>query len=165
MKRLTLETVLHLQAAEGWLELGNYVEANAELDKITPQKQAHPDVLEVRWKIYAKAGKWEACADIAQALCKLVPRYSVGFIHLAHSLHEMKRTKEALNTLLPGAHKFPDEWQILYNLACYFCQVGELKESLQWLERAFAVSGKAEIKTKALEDRDLEPLWKQFGEI
>ena len=165
MKPLTRQTVFHLQAAEGWLELGNHIEANAELDKITPKMQAHPDVLEVRWNIYAKAGRWEACADIAQALCKLVPRYSVGFIHLAYSLHEMKRTKEALNTLLPVAHKFPDEWQIPYNLACYSCQLGELKEAWQWLERAFTISDKVEIKTKALEDRDLEPLWKQIGEI
>ena len=92
---LTRRAALHLDAAEGWLELGNPVEANQELEKITPQLQAHPDVLQVRWNVYAKTGKWEACADIAQALCKLVSRYSVGFIHLAYSLHEMKLTKEA----------------------------------------------------------------------
>jgi tetratricopeptide (TPR) repeat protein len=110
-----------------------------------------------------KSKKVEACADIAQAISKLLPEYLFGWVHLAYSLHEMKRTKEALSTLLPIADKFPNEWVIPYNLACYSCQLGELNEAFRWLERAFAVSGKAEIKTKALEDRDLEPLWKHIG--
>lgn len=165
VKPLTRQAALHLDAAEGWLELGNYLEAHEELEQIPAELRSHPDVLEVRFKIYAKAVKWEACADIAQAICKLVPNYSVGFIHLAYSLHEMKRTKEALHTLLPVAEKFRDEWVIPYNLACYSCQLGDLNEALRWLERAFAVSGKAEIKSKALEDRDLEPLWRRIGEI
>lgn len=50
----------HLRAAQGWLELGNHLEADKELDEITPQLRTHPDVLEVRWHIYAHAEKWEA---------------------------------------------------------------------------------------------------------
>ena len=46
---------LHFQAAVGWLELGNWREANEELEDITPQMPAHPDVLAVRWQIYAQA--------------------------------------------------------------------------------------------------------------
>jgi hypothetical protein len=54
----------HLKAAEGWLELGNYLEANEELERIQPRVRAHPLVLEVRWTICAKAKKWEACVEI-----------------------------------------------------------------------------------------------------
>jgi hypothetical protein len=50
-------------------------------------------------------------------------------------------------------------------LACFSCQLGDLNEASRWLERAFAVSGKAEIKIKALEERDLEPLWKKIGTL
>ena len=39
---------LHLQAAQGWLELGNHVEANEELEKIVSTLRSHPDVLEIR---------------------------------------------------------------------------------------------------------------------
>jgi hypothetical protein len=49
----------HLQAAEGWLELGNPLEANEELEKITPELRPQPDVLRVRWQIYAAAKEWE----------------------------------------------------------------------------------------------------------
>jgi hypothetical protein len=34
----------HLNAVLGWLELGNHVEANAELEKVTPVLRSHPAV-------------------------------------------------------------------------------------------------------------------------
>jgi len=43
----------HLLAAQGWVELGNHIEADSELDKIVNEYRVHPDVLEVRWAIYA----------------------------------------------------------------------------------------------------------------
>jgi hypothetical protein len=49
----------HLRAAQGWLELGNWLEANAELENITPQQRAHPDVLRLRVEIYSAADKWD----------------------------------------------------------------------------------------------------------
>jgi hypothetical protein len=45
----------HLRAAVGWLELGNHIEADAELDNISPEWRACPAVLEVRWHIYSEA--------------------------------------------------------------------------------------------------------------
>ena len=57
----------HLQAAEGWLDLGNPGQANAELEKIAPANRAHPDVLLVRWRVYAKAGKWGAATALYRA--------------------------------------------------------------------------------------------------
>jgi hypothetical protein len=45
----------HLNAALGWLELGDHVEAYAELENITPALRSHPAVLELRWQISASA--------------------------------------------------------------------------------------------------------------
>ncbi len=59
--------LVHLQAAQGWLELGNHVEADAELDNIRPELRAHPEVLKLRWQVYAAAKKWEAALDIQVA--------------------------------------------------------------------------------------------------
>jgi hypothetical protein len=55
-----------LNAAEGWLELGNYFEADKELDNITPQLRADPAVLQLRWRVYALARKWDRCVEIAR---------------------------------------------------------------------------------------------------
>jgi len=49
----------HLEAAQGWLDLGNPIEANQELEKITPIKRAHPDVLQMRVLVYLQARKWD----------------------------------------------------------------------------------------------------------
>ena len=35
----------HLRAAQGWIELGLWDVANDELEQITPELRAHPDVL------------------------------------------------------------------------------------------------------------------------
>ena len=133
MKNLPYPDNQHLEAAEGWLELGNYLEANEELEKITPQLRAHPHVLEMRYKIYAAANRWEEAVEIAQTLSERLPDNSWGFIHYAYSLHELKRTKEAYGFLIPVVDKF-SEPTIRYNLACYSCQLGNLKEAMQWLK-------------------------------
>ncbi len=73
MQPLGHEDALHLKAAQGWLELGNHQEANEELERITPKLRAHPQVLALRWQVYAKAQKWDGAADIARALTQLLP--------------------------------------------------------------------------------------------
>lgn len=159
---MNLEDKRHLVAAEGWLELGLPIEANAELEKITAQLRGHPDVLEIRWHIYAKEKKWEACVDVAAAIIKLAPDRSDGWIHRAFALHEMKRTQEAFDHLLPVVDKFPKVWTIPYNLACYSSVLHQFDEAQRWLKQAFAV-GSNTVKQAALEDEDLKPLWDNIG--
>lgn len=154
----------HLTAAEGWLELGDWLEANEELERIRPRVRAHPSVLQVRWKVYAKAKKWELALEVARAISEMLPDTSWGFIHYAFSLHELKRTKKAYAVLIPIADQFSD-WVIPYNLACYSCQLGQLKESKEWLEKAIAAAGKTDLRIMALEDADLKPLWKEIGNL
>jgi hypothetical protein len=43
----------HRRAALGYVELGMYLEADVELDKIDPLCRAAPEVLAVRVEIYA----------------------------------------------------------------------------------------------------------------
>jgi hypothetical protein len=45
VKELEPHDKRHLDAAQGWLGLGNWREANEELEQITPERRAHPDVL------------------------------------------------------------------------------------------------------------------------
>jgi hypothetical protein len=40
-----------------------------------------------------------------------------------------------------------------------------LKEAMKWLEKAIAAGGKKEIQTMALDDPDLEPLWREIAKI
>ena len=165
MKPLGHPDCFHLQAARGWLELGNPLEANEELEKIAPALCVHPDVLEVRWQISAKARRWEACIDLAEGIIALTPDNPFGWIHRSFALHELKRTQEAWDNLIRVIKKFPDEPIIPYNLACYACQLGRLQAALNWLEEAFAVGDATKIKSMALADSDLKPLWDKIEQI
>jgi tetratricopeptide (TPR) repeat protein len=158
MENLKHPDDLHLEAAQGWLELGNHIEANEELEKISPEMRVHPDVLNLRWHVYSKAQKWEACVDIASALIELAPECSLGWIHRSFSLHNLKRTQEAFDNLLPVANEFPRVWTIPYNLACYCTQLGRLDETENWLKKAMAIDEHT-VKREALDDPDLKPFW------
>ena len=149
---------IHLKAAEGWLELGDHLEANEELELIRPRLRVHPDVLEIRWQIFAKENKWGACVDIAATLIKLAPERHDGWIHRSFALHELKRTEEAFENLLPAAKQFPGVWTIPYNLACYCSQLQHLDEAETWLKKAMAIDGET-VKRAAIDDPDLLPLW------
>jgi tetratricopeptide (TPR) repeat protein len=165
MPEFTLSDKRHFEAAEGWLGLGNWQEANDELDHISPQFRGHPEILGVRFQIYAKADKWEYAVEIASAISDLLPDNPFGHFHLAFSLHELKKTKQAYEVLVAVLDKFPTEHLIRYNLACYSCQLGNLKEAYQWLEKAIDLAGKEDVRQTALDDPDLEQLWSQIAEI
>ena len=157
--------IFYLQAAQGWLELGNHAEANLELNNVSPSSRNHPAVLELRWQIYAVEKKWEAALEIASMMIHLAPGYSVGWIDRSFALHELNRTIEARDNLLPVVQKFPDEPILRYNLACYECRLGRLEQAKDWLEKAFRTGDARKIKSMALKDPDLEPLWRQIGQI
>ena len=158
MKPLSTPDSHHLRAAQGWLELGNHKEANAELERIAPELRSHPDVLDLLWHIDAQSNKWTACVDIADALVKLDPNQPDAWIHRSYALHRVKRTQEAFDLLLLVANKFPKIWTIPYNLACYSAQLGRLDESQVWLKTAMTIDEDF-VKLAAIDDPDLKPLW------
>jgi predicted Zn-dependent protease len=155
----------HVNAAQGWLELGDFAEARVELEQIAKELDSHPEVLELRWQICAKEKKWEECVEVAQALIKAAPKRPMGWIHRSYALHEMKRSQEAFDGLEAAADMFPDIWLIPYNLACYACTLGRPVEAREWLAEAFGLGDEREIKSMALKDPDLEPLRTELGEI
>ena len=165
LKPLPFPDRFHLEAAEGWLGLGNPSEARSELERIRPRLRRHPGVLETLWNIHAQSRQWDQAADVAQALASVLPEKSFGWIHWAYSLHELKRTAEALAILEPVSDQFSDQYVISYNLACYNCQLGKWESSLKWLNAAMEKGNKDEIREMALNDPDLKPLWQQIRQI
>jgi hypothetical protein len=165
MRKLTWPDNHHLDAAIGWLELGNWPEANDEIERITPEMRVHPDVLQVRCKVYAVAEKWEIVVAIAGTLSRQMPTSPFGHIHLSHALRKLGRITEASNVLTPLVEKFPKEWRIPFHLACYACLLGDRQKALWWLEQAIDVAGTTDIRLKALDEPDLETLWRDIAEI
>lgn len=151
----------YLRSAVGWLELGNAVEAIAELDQLSAPLQAHPDVLETRWLALAQNQRWDAAAKVGRALIAAAPERAVGWLHHAYALRRATGggLLAAFNALAPVADKFPKEATIPYNLACYTCQMQrDAAETLAWLQQAMTAGKRKEILARALEDPDLQPL-------
>jgi tetratricopeptide (TPR) repeat protein len=153
----------HLKAAEGWLELGNAAEARAELNQIADSSKTHPHALELSWRIFAATHDWQQSVDVAAELARQAPDNALSWIHWAYSLHELKRTQEAWDILAPVADRFPDEFLIRYNLACYACQLGRREEARRWLKAAIKLVGVKPILNLAADDPDLKPIWNELG--
>jgi tetratricopeptide (TPR) repeat protein len=154
-----------LEAAQGWIELGNWREANEELDCITPQLRAHPDVLAARWVVCSKAGNWTLALEIAGTLAAADPYNSIAVVRLASTLDKLNRVKEACDFLIAAAPNFPEGYRLHYDLARYCCKLGKLKEALHYLETAFDSPATDDLRRKALDDPELEPLWENISEI
>jgi len=155
----------HLNAAQGWLGLGDCQSALDELAFIDPVMQSHPDVLAVRCDIYTAAMKWPEVVAVAWTLVKLVPDEPNGWVRRSFALHGLKRTQQAFDLLLPAARKFPEIPMIPYNLACYCAQLGKLKEARRWLHQSYEIGNARIIKSVARYDPDLAPLFVNASEI
>lgn len=152
----------HLEAAEGWLGLGDWQEASIELNEIQPSLQNHPSVLEVRYKIHAAAKQWDLALAVAQAVQQRLPDELWGHFYAAYAEHELKLTAAAYQTLKAVVMRYPKDYLIRYNLACYACQLGNLEEAQQWFQQAGALTDKRDLVKQACEDPDLKPLWARF---
>jgi predicted Zn-dependent protease len=157
---------LRLQDAEGWIGLGDYASANDELEQISPASRDHPDVLQLRWRMCAKAEKWDTCLDIATALTTLMPERRFGWIHRAHSLHRLGRTQEAKDLLVSVVNDFGSNSTVPFHLARYCCGLGQADEAFRWLEKAVAAADNPEkllrLRKQVLEDPALELLRKKL---
>jgi predicted Zn-dependent protease len=163
MNALTHTERFYLDAAEGWLMLGNPTEAHEELERITGDNAYHPAVLSMRWQVYAAARWWEAAFVVSKALCELAPHSSDTWICQANTLRNYKGVIDAWSLLLSVVNKFPNDAIIRYNLACYASQMGLLEEACAWLVQSFEREESVQLKLAAVYDPDLQPLWEKIG--
>jgi predicted Zn-dependent protease len=164
IKPLDVPDSFHVQAAEGWLGLGDIESASNELREISPAERAHPAVLAVRYQIYAQAKQWDTAVEVADDLTKILPDKPFVWISLAYATRRKTggSIPDAKKILLGTEPKFPKHYLFPYNLACYCSQLGELEQAEQWLKKAAGIDSTA-VKKMAADDPDLKPLWESLG--
>lgn len=165
MKALEPPDRHYLLAAEGWLELGNEFEAFMELEKISQEFSGHPEVQNVRRRLYGRTKDWTTALNLAKAICQLEPNHLFSRIHQAYGFAPSKRDSEATDITPAAPIRLPHLFAVPYNLACYACLLGNLEEAWEWLKMAIEMTDLDEIRKLALNDLDLEPLWGKIGEI
>ena len=137
-----------------------FLEANTELDKIDPFNRAAPEVLALRIAIYRGLEKWELMQEIAKRLADFQPDDIQWTISFAYATRRADSIPAAKEVLLNAESKFPKEAAIKYNLACYFCQTGEIQNAKNYLKKAFEID--LNWRMAALEDEDLKLLWESL---
>jgi hypothetical protein len=154
---LAADDARHLTAAEGFAELGMYLDANAELEEIDAEVRHVAEVLTVRVSIYAGLEKWELMRTVAGRLAAHDPADAQWAISLAYATRRAQSIEAAKCILLEAVERHPTEPILHYNLACYECQLGDIEVAKARLAHAFDLEPKCRLM--ALDDDDLAPLW------
>jgi hypothetical protein len=150
-----------LAACEGWLELGNPAEAEAEWERLSHACRHHPAALEIRWHILARGERWIEAVAVGDELVACAPDSCAGWLHRAYAVRRASPTglSDAWEVLRPAADLFPGEETVAYNLACYATQLGRDDEGWEWFLRALQISSDpARVRRMAVLDADLTPL-------
>jgi hypothetical protein len=98
----------HLEAAQGFMELGMFLDADAELDRIDPYSRHLPEVLEVRVQIYSALKKWELVQVVAKKLADYDPSEPKWIAIWTEALRKTGAVESAKAILLEAVARHPD---------------------------------------------------------
>ncbi len=155
-RRTMTELERHIQAAQGYIELGLHAEARQELSDLPPEVLARPDVIEILVLCFMGERRWAEGLQLTQQLRQLEPMEPGGFIHAAYCLHELGQTREALDLLARGPAVLRTKPVYYYNVGCYLACLGENDQALKLLEQSFEMDGS--LRSHARKDPDLKGL-------
>ena len=151
----------HFTAAEGYLELGMFLAADAALDDITPEFRHFPQVLDLREKIYEGMERWELAQEVAKALMDADPGSPRRAICLARVTRHAQSLEAAIAVLQAAIERRTWNNQLYYDLACFTCLAGRLDQAAAYLEEAVKLD--PSMRLIALDDKDLDQLWVSLG--
>ena len=149
------------EAAQGWVGLRNAPEAYIELRRIRPELQSHPFVRAAWLDAWIAGGDWAQGRAAAEEMCRDFPEEPGFWLYLAYATRRVAGgggLVAAMVILESVEQRFPKEWTIPFNLACYNCQMERLADAKDCLLRAMEAGG-PRIRKMGLEDQDLKPLW------
>jgi tetratricopeptide (TPR) repeat protein len=151
-----IEQERRILAAQGYFELGLHAEAREEMRQLPPAAFERSDVVELTLLCLMGEQRWSEALVVAHRLCALEPEQPGGFIHAAFCLHELGRTREALDLLARGPASLRTKPVYYYNLGCYLARLGEAEKALPLLRQSFEMDGS--LRRHARHDPDLDPL-------
>ncbi|MEO6742201.1 MAG: hypothetical protein ABIP20_18305 [Chthoniobacteraceae bacterium] len=150
-----------LLAAQGYSELGLPDLALDELDLLPAEVSDSPLGMESRLAVLMQAKRWKHALPVGRELCRVAPDKTAGFIHAAFCLHELGKSREALELLSSGPSVLKSEPTYHYNLACYEAALGNIEQARAHLNVSFAMD--KSLKDFARTDPDLKALTLQEG--
>lgn len=139
---------------EGYLGLEMADEALSELDGMSDVKKKTERHGELLLAAQMMSEKWSEAVETANLLCERNVTECSYFIHAAFCLHEVGKTKMALERLLSGPPELRSQALYHYNMACYYSVLGDKHVAQESLSKAFDLD--AALKKVAAKDEDLK---------
>ena len=108
--------------------------------------------------------EWLMVAGFGEQLARRYPENRHGWISWAYALRALNRIEEAKAVLLEAELLHGAECGLLhYNLACYYCLLGDQTEANRRLRVACKMGKK--WKEIALDDEDLKAMWDDIASM
>ena len=146
-----------LRAAQGFLELGLPLDANAELEEIDVEVRHLPEVLAVRLDVYRVLGRWEHMQAVAKRLSIHDPDEPRWILSAADATRHVESVEAAMVILCNAADRQPSVAMFHYKLACLVAGKGDMSAAKLHIGRAFELN--KELRLQALDDEDLRAMW------
>jgi hypothetical protein len=136
-------------------------------DPCDPANSPNPDVLQMRWRVFAKSEKWDTCLEIATALIRVTPDRPIGWIHQAVSLDKLGRTADAKEVPLGAVKTIGPSSICAFHIACFCAQLGQFAEAQEWVRKTIEWAEDKEaqqrLRLRVLDEPVLEPFSKDLG--
>jgi Tfp pilus assembly protein PilF len=145
-----------LSHAQGYLELGLFADALAELDRLPEPEASSLEASGLRLAIFQEQADWPALRQHARLVAQRWPDEPAGWVTWAYAARRAESLAAAEAILLAAELQLPAEAAIQFNLGCYACQQGDLAAARRRLDRAIALDAK--FAALAETDPDLQPL-------
>ena len=149
-----------LEAARGYCELSL---PELAWEEIAPLRQTCGhlgEVIETELMILMMEKRWIEALALALRLQRLHPSQPAGWLQASFCLHELGRTREALDRLVSGPRALREVPLFHYNTGCYLARLGKLRDAMAALRRAFEMD--ADYRENARTDPDLTALRDQL---
>ena len=153
-----IKTKTRIQYANGYIELGMYDDASDELEAIEGEDRMSVEVMSVRAMLYFHAKQWELMEATSRFVAEQKPDFSLGWVNWANALRFQGKFEEAKHVGSKGLELHPENGPLWYNMACYCSLMGDQREAKELLHKAASID--EEFKKTAIDDPDLDELWK-----
>ena len=163
LEEINLDDLQHLKAAEGYIELGMFEDADAELAAVDPSCRALPRLLTLQLCVYAGLQKWDLIQTVAQKMAENFPDDSQWQIWWASAARRAQSLESAKKILLKALETHPNDANIHYNLSCYESRLQHFRTAQRHLARAIQLDSRFQLI--AMNDQDLQPLLQSLSKL
>ena len=140
-----------LDAAQGWITLGVFDEAEDELDNISDDSQDHALVLLARQQVAVHKNSWEEVIEWAETIEECWGAIPASIGAKAHALLQLGQLEEAMRCALPLVRTHPTEFYFKIPLFWGLLSKRKYAEATQVLRDMMALP-EAEEYTEVIQD-------------